>query len=441
MTTRQRVVWDEGMMLAPQHFQQWERWVEGEFAARAPAPASHRHGFTALALDPGALAGGSLLATHLQGFFADGTGFSCPDRDALPPALPVADRIDDRSGECVVLLGVPRQVHGASVYGDGGESVPKVRERARVVDAARPETEREIATARLNLRFVTAADDLSAFETLPVARLVRAAGGGVEVARDFAAPSLAVAAAPMAHSVLHKVVGMLAQKWTEMSGKRRGAGGGMADASGLLLLQTVGENLPLLRHCVEHRGVPLEQVYLHLARLCAQLCTFHQSNTPVSIPSFDHDAPGPALHQIGEMLQQMLGDAAPNLCDTLALEREGESMFWARIPSPDMMTHGALYLSVRAEAGEDEIRSRFPTLSKISARDRVQDLLMRAIPGLPVAHEPRPPAAIPSQAGRQYFRLEPGSEHWDAMLQSLTVAIHVSPGLPQLHLELMAVKQ
>ena len=53
----------------------------------------------------------------------------------------------------------------------------------------------------------------------------------------------------------------------------------------------------------------------------------------------------------------------------------------------------------------------------------------------------RPPDAIPVQAGRQYFRLEPDGEHWDAISAALTVGIHVSPGLPKLNLELLAVKQ
>ena len=56
-------------------------------------------------------------------------------------------------------------------------------------------------------------------------------------------------------------------------------------------------------------------------------------------------------------------------------------------------------------------------------------------------HVAQPPAAIPSQVGRSYFELEPGGEHWDAIKNSLTLAIHVSPGLPQLGMELLAVKQ
>ena len=98
MTNQHRVIWDEGMMLAPQHFQQWERWLEGELHDRARALATYAWGFSALELDQGALAGGQLAITHCAGMFADGTAFSAPDRDALPAARAIAEHIDDKTG-------------------------------------------------------------------------------------------------------------------------------------------------------------------------------------------------------------------------------------------------------------------------------------------------------------------------------------------------------
>ncbi|MCK5944932.1 MAG: type VI secretion system baseplate subunit TssK, partial [Planctomycetes bacterium] len=429
------------MMLAPQHFQQWERWLEGELRGRGKAGAAHGWGFTGLTFDPGALAGGQLTVTHCAGILPDGAMFSCPDRDPLPATLAAADAIDDKVGSILVHLCAPKVVQGMPAYGDTATSeqpIPMLRRRLRVVDVARPETDREIATAQLNLSLRFEGDDLSAFRTMPIARLQRSAGGGVELAPNFAAPALALHACPLAQSILRQTSGMVAQKWTELSGKRRGAGSGMADAAGLLLLHTAGEHLPALRHLIEHGGASPEAAYLQLARLAAQLCTFHAAMTPAEIPAYRHEDAGPTFRELGDMLQELLGDAAPSMCDTIPLEREGESLYWARIPSPDMFSSGSLFLSVRADASEEDIQARLTTLSKISAQDRVQDLLMRAIPGLPIRYVAQPPAAIPTQAGRVYFRLEPDGDHWEAMRASLTVALHVSPGLAKIDLELLA---
>lgn len=440
MSNASRVVWDEGMMLAPQHFQQWERWIAAELRDRGQAGQTHGFGFTSLELDPGALTGGQLAITHCAGFFADGTAFASPTRDALPAPRAVAAALDGRPDGALAYLALPKAVAGTSTYGDAGGTTPLVRQRQRVVDLARPEADREIATARLNLSVRIDGDDLTAYHTLPIARLLRAPTGGVAFAADFSPPSLTVRTSTLLVSVLRQVTGMLAQKWTELSGKRRG-GGGMADAAGLLLLHTAGENLPGLRHCLEHGATRPEFAYLLLARLAAQMCSFHEKHAPTEIPAYDHENPGPCFRQLGDLLKELLGEAAPSQCDSLPLEREGESLFTTRIPSPNMLTHGRLFLAVRADATEDQIQSSFPTLVKIAAKDRLQDLLMRAIPGLPIRHVAQPPAAIPTQVGRTYFRLEPSGEHWDAIVASLTLAIHVSPGLPQLGLELLAVKQ
>lgn len=445
MTNQHRVIWDEGMMLAPQHFQQWERWLEGELHDRAQALATYAWGFSALNIDQGALAGGQLAITHCAGTFADGTAFSTPDRDVLPAPRAILESIDDKVGHLNVFLAVPKIVKGSAAYTDAGNvsetaTTAMLRSRARVVDTSRPETDREIATAQLNLSLRIDGQDMAAYRTLPIARLKRAAGGGVELTSDFTPPATNLVASPLALSVLRQTSGMLSEKWSELSGKRRG-GGGMADAAGLLLLHTAGDNLPALRHCLEHGGVSPEQAYLQLAKLAAQMCSFHDSIAPSDIPAYKHADPGPSFRKLADLLQDLLGHAAPSMCDTLTLEQEGESMFWCKIPSPNMLTQGALYLSVRADATEEEIQGLLPTLTKISAKDKLQDLLMRAIPGLPIRYIPQPPTSIPVQAGRQYFRLEPGGEHWDAIAASLTVGIHMSPGLNNLSLELLAVKQ
>jgi len=441
MTSSDRVVWDEGMMLAPQHFQQWERWLEAELRDRGQVGSTHGWGFTGLQVDAKALSGGQLAIARCDGFFPDGTAFACPGRDALPPARSVADAFDGKATQLTAYLALPKVVQGSPVYGDGPDIAPLVRRRQRVVDSARPETDREIATARLNLSIRLQGEDLTAYRTLPIGRLLRGAGGGVELAPDSCAPALTIAAAPLCRSVLQQVTGMLTQKWSELSGKRRGAGGGMADAAGLLLLHTAGEHLPVLRHLLEHDGASPEAAFVQLAQLASQLCTFHQSASPSDVPVYRHDDVGPGLQSLSSMLQEMLGQAAPSLCQQLPIQREGEALFWATIPSPNMLTEGSLYLSVRADASEQDVQARLPALAKISSKDGVQELLMRAVPGLPLVHVPQPPAAIPTQTGRVYFRLEPGGPYWDAITQSLTVAFHVSPGLPQLQLELLAVKQ
>ena len=435
-----RVVWDEGMMLSPQHFQQWERWLHGELQGRSGAGGGFPFGFRALELDRQALAGGTLAVVHCAGLLPGGTVFRCPEADSLPPARNAAERMGPNQTSLLAHLALARPAAGAASYSDRAPLAPFERRRLTVTDLARPESTREIVTARLRLELRFEGENLDGYETLPIARLVRGPTGGLELADDFMPPATAIAAAPLLVSVLRQATGMLGQKWTELAGKRRG-GGGLAEAQGILLLHTLGGSLPVLKHCLSHPNIAPEAAYVELARLTGLLCTFHPRLGATEIPAYVHEAAGPGLRRLGTMLQELLGDAAPTRCTEIPLQRDGDSMYWAKIPSPDLLTGGRLYLSARAEAPETEVQVRLATLLKISSRDRIHDLLIRAVPGLLLRVVPQPPAAIPVQPGRSYFVFEPVGEHWDAIQQSLTLAFHVSPGLDRLHLELLAVKE
>lgn len=427
-------------MLSPQHFQQLERWVHAEVRGHSGAATSFGYGFTALEFDQGALAGGQIAVTHCAGILQDGTAFDCPGRDPLPAARDAVTAIGERQA-LTVFLALPEVTPGASAFTDGDGLAPFTTRRERLTDLNRPESAREIGTASLRLELRFEGESMAGYRTIPIARLTAGAGGGVSPSSDFMPPAVRVAAAPIVTSVLRQVLGMVSQKWNELAGKRRGGGGGMAESAGILLLHTVGESLPLLRHCLDHGATPPVTAHLCLGRLMAQLCTFHGSKSPMDVPGYVHDNAGPGFAQLAEGLQELLGDAAPSRCAELPIEREGETMFAAKIPSPDMLTSNRLFLAVRADAPEEEVQTRFPTLVKISSKDRIQELLIRAVPGLPVRVVPQPPPAIPVQSGRSYFALEPTGEHWEAITASLTLAIHASPGLAQLHIELLAVKE
>ncbi len=58
MTMNRKVVWSEGMLLTPQHFQQWDRHYEGLIAERFRTHDTFAWGITALDIDRDGLAYG-----------------------------------------------------------------------------------------------------------------------------------------------------------------------------------------------------------------------------------------------------------------------------------------------------------------------------------------------------------------------------------------------
>ena len=79
-----RVVWEEGMFLAPQHFQVQRQHFEGILGHTIEALFPFGYGVTSAALDTDALGGGTLVLSHARGIFPDGTPVAVPEADRTP---------------------------------------------------------------------------------------------------------------------------------------------------------------------------------------------------------------------------------------------------------------------------------------------------------------------------------------------------------------------
>ena len=84
MSKRARVVWSEGLLLTPQHFQQQDRYHEEQSADLLRASGAFFYGFNTLSLQAEAIHNGLVLIEQASGVLPKGTPFSIPERDTPP---------------------------------------------------------------------------------------------------------------------------------------------------------------------------------------------------------------------------------------------------------------------------------------------------------------------------------------------------------------------
>ncbi len=87
-TTRNKVMWQEGMLMRPHHFQQQQRYNDYLDNQRFRAMNDLSWGFTELTLNNELLAQGKIMIDSASGTLPDGTVFSIPDRTHCPSAAP-----------------------------------------------------------------------------------------------------------------------------------------------------------------------------------------------------------------------------------------------------------------------------------------------------------------------------------------------------------------
>ncbi len=83
-TTRNKVMWQEGMLMRPHHFQQQQRYNDYLDNQRFRAMNDLSWGFTELTLNNELLAQGKIMIDSASGTLPDGTVFLSPTRTHCP---------------------------------------------------------------------------------------------------------------------------------------------------------------------------------------------------------------------------------------------------------------------------------------------------------------------------------------------------------------------
>ena len=108
-----KVVWFEGMYLAPHHFQAQTQSFEDLIQFSTSSLWFEPYGLVGIDLDPEALRNGNVALIHGRGIFPDGLVFHMPESDALPAARNIADLFPPAQDAVTVMLTVaPRRAEG-----------------------------------------------------------------------------------------------------------------------------------------------------------------------------------------------------------------------------------------------------------------------------------------------------------------------------------------
>lgn len=444
MRQLQRVLWTKGVLLNPQHLQMQDRYLEDLIQFRLSALAFAPWGISRLAIDRDALAGGVLSVTELAGLLPDGLVFDVPRADVAPPPLSLAAHWNPDQEDMVVYLAVPEHRVGSRNVAEGLDG--GARFRSEVVLRRDDNTglaEKPVRVARNNLRLLAEGESHAGSVTLPVARVLRGAGGAPELDPSFIPPLLDIGASPRLRTLVRRLLELLTARSAALSGMRRQRRGGVAefgvsDVANFWLLYTVNGHLPRFKHFLEGgRGHPAD-LYEAMAELAGALtASFATDLQPADLPAYDHHDLTTCFGLLDEQLRALLDTAVPAQHVSLPLRKGESSVHAVALDQERYFGATEMYLAVAARNRAEELVRRVPQLLKVSSADRIEQLIRRALPGVELTHTADPPGAIPIKLDRQYFALGRSGEDWDAVRRSRHLAVYVPGDLEDPELELV----
>ena len=449
MSKYRKIVWNEGMLLTPHHFQQWDNYFEDQLTSRINSTLQYAYGILDLQVNNEAIANGNFQITNCYAVMPDGLIVNVPDAEAVPDLRPVGDHFHPEQERLGVHLAIPAKKMGEANYqANGAKANPNLRflqEGALVKDETSGTNEQPLAYAKSNLRLIFDDEVRDGFTALKIAELQRTPTGQLKIADDYIPPILKINASMWVTNMLRQVVEILITKSGSLGEQRRQSRASLADfttseVAVFWLLHTVNSSIPLMAHFFRSPMVHPERLYLEMASLVGKLMTFSTDYNPKDIVKYDHDDLYFTFSNLSAVLKELLETVIPSRCVPILLEKTRETLYVGRIEDERLLKEAGFYLAVKSQMPEAKLIEGVPRVVKIASRDAIDQVIGAALPGVVLTHANPPPAPIPARVGFKYFMLDTIGPYWNGIRGSKVIAVHVPDEIPDEKLEMYAVK-
>ncbi|MER0498293.1 MULTISPECIES: type VI secretion system baseplate subunit TssK [Aeromonas] len=442
MSSRNRVIWREGLFIKPQHFQQQQRHSDYALHARLSALSDYFYGLQSLAINEDYLGFGRIALVGATGILPDGTVFNIPNDDMLPTPLEVTDA---SVANQKVYLALPLSVSGVNEVNQGGQVATRLQAHRHDVRDLHSEGGDVVSleVGRVSLRLMLEREDRSAYASLAIARILdKRPDGGLVLDPNFMPCSISVSAIPTLKRFLGESAGLVAERARSLSQRIAAPGQqGVADVAEFMMLQLLNRAQPQLSHLARLGTLHPERLHEALVQLCGELMTFtDESRLPPEFPAYRHDDQQVSFEPVMLALRQALSTVLSPRAVSIQLRKHQYGIMVAMVNESELMTSADFVLAVRARMPQEQLRKQLLQQTKVASSDKIRELISLQLPGIPLLPLPVAPRQLPYHAGYSYFQLDRQSPAWQMLAVGNTLAFHIAGDFPELDMQLWAIR-
>jgi type VI secretion system protein ImpJ len=449
MSKYRKIVWNEGMLLTPHHFQQWDNYHEEMLNSRVRAVMQYEYGVLDIQVNNEAIANGNFQLTNCRAVLPDGLMINVPDAEAIPDLRPIEGHFRVEAERLGVHLAIPAKKAGEANFQASGAAANGnlrfLQEGSLVKDETSGSNEQPVAYAKSNLRIIFDDELRDGFTTIKIAEIQRTPTGQLRLSNEYIPPVLKISASPWIANMLRQLVEILITKSASLGEQRRQSNASLADfttseVAVFWLLNTINASIPTMAHFFRSPMLHPERLYIEMAALVGKLMTFSVELHPKDIVKYDHDDLYFTFSTLSAQLKDLLETVIPSRCVPIPLEKTRDTLYVGRIEDERLLKEAGFYLAVRAQLPEAKLIDSVPRVVKVASRDVIDSVIGSAVPGVVLSLASPPPAPIPARVGFKYFKLDNIGPYWSGIAGSKVISVYVPGDIPDEKLELYAVK-
>ncbi|KQM52336.1 type VI secretion protein [Pseudomonas sp. Leaf15] len=437
-----KVIWQEGMLLRPQHLQHNDRYYQQQLN-RTRLLGSDAWGFLNLDIDLQYLGLGKLVVNQASGVLPDGSLF-----ELTTAMAPLVLEVPANAGRQSVYLALPMAT-GNQVETRTQES-PDVLARyiacdVEVADSnAGRDARCQISCARPDLRLLLGEQPGDeAYVKLKIAQVLEcSAQEGLRMEPDFAPTFIYVQGSGFVSSCLKEVISLLASRGDAIA-ERIGGSGATAGAqiADFLMLQLINRAEPVLRHYLAQPQVRSEALFREMLSILGELATFaSDSKRATQQVRYLHGDQGASFRGLMAGLRTLLSMVFEQHALELVLQQRQYGVMVCPVADLKLLGSATFILAVAAQCDSEELRHRLPAHLKVGPVERIRELVNLHLAGIKVKPLPVAPRQIPFHAGKTYFMLELSGRDIAQLEQSGGFAFHVGGEFSELELTFWAIR-
>ncbi|WP_261843157.1 type VI secretion system baseplate subunit TssK [Aliamphritea ceti] len=436
MRRQQRVVWQEGMFISPQHFQQQDRHYRHYVEQYAVAAGHDGYGLCELQIDRERLKIGKIVITVCKGVFPDNTYFES-NHELL---LNVPENTLNKS----VFLALPLVVDGEVEYGAAAEKRRHLVEDITLFDTSDASTNSvDAKVARPNIRLLLEGEDTTGLTVIPVARILeRRESGAIILDQRFIPASLHYGASALLTERLQELQ-VLIETRANMVQQRIGNGQqSMSEQSLLreyLWLQTLNRWIPWLTHTLDNPQTLTQEVYLKLATFSAELNSFTPAIAkPLASLQYDamHRGFMPLFAKLREQLSVVQKDSVLEFpWDTRLFEKR--RLLRASVADISNLSSHRFILCVESSIGSAALSQLVPSACKLCGLSQIAEVVRNALSGVTLTSMPVAPSELKSKSDAAYIEIDTHHPYWQSLVEKREpLALHVDVRIPDIKIKL-----
>lgn len=411
MRLRKPLRWKEGMFLRPQHFQQYDLYLENREYSRFRSVQTYGWGLLSLEVDADALTNFVFQINRILAVLPDGSLIDVPG-NARTGGRSFDGLMNEVGRSMDVAVGVrARDDRGPQTLSDttttGDTRYVSVEEEVYDLDAGRDPAPLEKLS--YNLRMFMGDEPTDGYETIPLVRLRRTGDTAhpVEIDPRFSAPALTLSASSALWDATRSIVERVARKLEEL-GQMRGSN----DPDPLIQYAIMAGQFAVLMEMVQEGQVHPRSVYHEIVRLTGSLL-FRDSmgRSATVIPRYQHRDPGPVFQTLQELIFSLCDPRDVRQWERCPMTRSHDQ-FSVLLPDAAKAPSTKFFLELQSSEPQQQLSLKMMT-ARVSIPSRIEFLRVNGLPGVPTEQHPGPPPALPPGQSGTYYRLKHEDKEWN----------------------------